>query len=121
MPGKDEETKKIGLHFSEKMSGFLTEGETDFEQGEKSGKEQNTPLSFEVTIHIDDVEDFTKLSGREAQLTGGPGRESPRLRRDFRTLPPGPGHGEAAHDLLLRLYGERREGLFPLRLQGDLR
>jgi len=69
MPGKSEETKKIGLLFSEKMSGFLTEGESNFEQGEKSGKERNTPLSFEGTIHIDDVEDFTKLSGREAQLT----------------------------------------------------
>ncbi len=70
MPGKDEESKKVGLHFSEKMSGFLTEEETDFEQGEKSGKERNTPLSFEVTIHINDVEDFTKLCGRKAKLTG---------------------------------------------------
>ncbi|KPK84713.1 MAG: hypothetical protein AMJ94_19890 [Deltaproteobacteria bacterium SM23_61] len=61
---------KIGLRFSEKMSGYLTEGEMDFEQGEKRGEEGNTPLSFDVTIHIEDVDDFTKLSGRKAGLTG---------------------------------------------------
>ena len=61
---------KVGLCFSERMSGYLTEGEVDFEQGEKLGEEHNTPLSFDVTIHIEDVEDFTKLSGRKAQLTG---------------------------------------------------
>ncbi|NWF53199.1 MAG: hypothetical protein HXY45_00220, partial [Syntrophaceae bacterium] len=70
MPEKGEETKKVGLRFSEKMSGYLTEGEMDFKQGEKLGEEGNAPLSFEVTIHIDDVEDFTKLSGRKARLTG---------------------------------------------------
>ncbi len=62
--------EKVGLRFSERMSGYLTEGETDFEQGEKRGEEGNTPLSFDVTIHIEDVEDFTKLSGRKARLTG---------------------------------------------------
>jgi uncharacterized protein (DUF362 family) len=62
--------EKIGLRFSEKMSGYLAQGEKDFEQGEKLGEESQTPLSFDVTIHIEDVEDFTKLSGRKARLTG---------------------------------------------------
>jgi uncharacterized protein (DUF362 family) len=62
--------EKIGLRFSEKMSGYLAQGEKDFEPGEKLGKERQTPLSFDVTIHIEDVEDFTKLSGRKARLTG---------------------------------------------------
>ena len=70
MPGKADESKKIGLRFSERMSGFLTEGETDFEQGEKTGEQKNKPCAFDVTIHIEDVDDFTKLSGRKAQLTG---------------------------------------------------
>jgi uncharacterized protein (DUF362 family) len=61
---------KVGLRFSEKMSGYLTEGEKDFEQGEKTGEQENNSCAFDVTIHIDDVEDFTKLSGRKAQLTG---------------------------------------------------
>jgi uncharacterized protein (DUF362 family) len=62
--------EKVGLRFGEEMSGYLTQGEADYEQGEKTGKERNSPLSFEVTIHINDVEDFTRLSGRKAQLTG---------------------------------------------------
>ena len=61
---------KVGLRFSEKMSGYLTEGERDFAQGERTGQQQNNPCTFEVTIEIDDVEDFTKLSGRKARLTG---------------------------------------------------
>ena len=61
---------EVGLRFSEKMSGYLTEGETDFEQGEKTGEQQNSPCAFDVTIYIEDVEDFTELSGRKAQLTG---------------------------------------------------
>jgi hypothetical protein len=65
-----KDIKKVGLRFSEKMSGYLTEGERDFEQREKVGEERNTPLSFDVTIHIEDVDDFTKLSGRKARLTG---------------------------------------------------
>jgi hypothetical protein len=62
--------EKVGLRFGEEMSGYLTQRETDFEQREKAGKERNTPLSFEVTIHIEDVEDFIRLSGRQAWLTG---------------------------------------------------
>jgi len=70
MPGNGEETEKIGLRFSEKMSGYLTAGEEDFEEGARTGERQNNPCAFQVTIQIEDVEDFTKLSGRKARLTG---------------------------------------------------
>jgi len=70
MPGQGEEIRKVGLRFVEEMSGYLTEGETDFEKGESTGKDRNTPCVFGVTISIDDVADFTKLSGRTARLTG---------------------------------------------------
>ena len=70
MPGEGEEIRKAGLRFVEEMSGYLTEGETDFEKGESTGKDRNTPCVFGVTISIDEVEDFVKLSGRKAQLTG---------------------------------------------------
>ena len=66
----DRDGKRIGLRFSEKMSGYFLEGEADFEKGEKSGKVQNSPLSFEVTIDIGDVSDFCKLIGHQAALTG---------------------------------------------------
>jgi len=61
---------KIGLRFSEKMSGYLAPGEESFEKGERIGKAQDNGLSFEVTISVEDVSDFCKLSGRRANLKG---------------------------------------------------
>jgi len=65
-----KETKKIGLRFSERMSGYLAQGEEDFAAAEELGKQQSNFLSFEVTIQIEDVSDFCKLSGRKALLEG---------------------------------------------------
>jgi uncharacterized protein (DUF362 family) len=65
-----EKTKGIGLRFSEKMSGYLAQGIQDFTEGEDLGQKQNNLLSFEVTIRIDEVSDFCKLSGRKALLEG---------------------------------------------------
>jgi uncharacterized protein (DUF362 family) len=48
------------------MSGCLSQGAEDFEAGEKDG----APLSFDVTIEIDSVSDFIRLSGQEARMTG---------------------------------------------------
>ncbi len=62
--------KTIGLRFSERMSGYLSEGVSGFEEGEKEGERKNNFLSFDVTIQIDDIEDFCKLSGRQAKLEG---------------------------------------------------
>ena|GEM_PF-357540 len=62
--------RKIGLEFKEEMSGYFAEGEEDFEEGFRRGKEQNDTLSFKVTILIDSVSDFVKLSGRKAKLEG---------------------------------------------------
>ncbi|MBI5967895.1 MAG: DUF362 domain-containing protein [Deltaproteobacteria bacterium] len=52
------------------MSGYLARGEDDFAAAEKLGKKQNNLLSFEVTIQIEEVSDFCKLSGRQAVLEG---------------------------------------------------
>ena len=65
-----EEKKKVGLRFTETMSGYLAEGVGDFAEGERVGQRQNDLLSFDVTIHIEDVEDFCNLSGRRARLAG---------------------------------------------------
>jgi len=65
-----EGAKKVGLRFIETMAGYLAEGVGDYEEGERVGKRQNNNLSFEVTIQIEDVEDFCKLSGRKARLEG---------------------------------------------------
>jgi uncharacterized protein (DUF362 family) len=65
-----EQKKEPGIRFSETMRGHLAQGVEDFEAGEKRGREQGTPLSFDVTIEIESVSDFVKLSGQEARLTG---------------------------------------------------
>jgi uncharacterized protein (DUF362 family) len=62
--------EKIGLRFSETMSGYLAEGVVDFEEGEKKGREQGHSLSFDAVIEIESVSDFIKLSGQEAKLSG---------------------------------------------------
>jgi uncharacterized protein (DUF362 family) len=70
MPGERKKAKKVGLRFSETMSGYLAEGVEGFEEGEKKGQEQDSRVSFDVTIEIDSVSDFVKLSGQEAKMSG---------------------------------------------------
>ena len=70
MPVKRKKAEKVGLRFSETMSGYLAEGVADFEEGEKKGQEQDNPLSFDVAIEIESVSDFIKLSGQEAKMSG---------------------------------------------------
>ena len=50
MPVERKKAEKVGLRFSETMSGYLAEGVVDFEEGEKKGQEQDNPLSFDVAI-----------------------------------------------------------------------
>ena len=70
MPFKRKEAEKVGLRFSETMSGYLAEGVVDFEEGEKKGREQGNSLSFDAVIEIESVSDFIKLSGQVAKLSG---------------------------------------------------
>jgi hypothetical protein len=55
MPGERKRAKKVGLRFSETMSGYLAEGVEGFEEGEKKGQEQDNRFSFDVTIEIENV------------------------------------------------------------------
>ena len=55
MPVKRKKAEKVGLRFSETMSGFLAEGVEDFREGEKKGQEQDNPLFFDVVIEIESV------------------------------------------------------------------
>jgi uncharacterized protein (DUF362 family) len=70
MPVKHKRAARIGLRFSETMSGYLAEGVKDFEEGEKKGQEQGNTLSFDAAIEIKSVSDFIKLSGQKAKLSG---------------------------------------------------
>jgi uncharacterized protein (DUF362 family) len=62
--------EKVGLCFLETISGYLAEGEADFEKGEKEGKKQGNTLSFDVKIEVESVTDFIKLSGQKAKISG---------------------------------------------------
>ena len=65
-----KEAEKVGLRFSETMSGYLAQGVEDFEEGAKKGQEQDNTLSFDVKIEVECVSDFIKLSGQEAKMSG---------------------------------------------------
>ena len=62
--------KKIGLKFSEKMSGYIAPGAADFQDGENLGEKQNDFLLMDLCITIEDVDDFCKISCRKALLDG---------------------------------------------------
>ena len=70
MPVGRKNAEKVGLRFSETMSGYVAEGVQDFEEGERKGQLQGTPLSFDAAIKIESVSDFIKLSGQEAKMSG---------------------------------------------------
>ena len=59
-----------GLRFTETMWGYFAEGLDDFQEGYERGEKRNNRLEFKVTIDIENMEDFVKISGRKAKLTG---------------------------------------------------
>ncbi len=69
MVAKDAQKESISLQFKEEMAGFIAATD-DFFIGEKRGREEGNYLSFAVTIFIQDIENFYKLSGRKASLEG---------------------------------------------------
>jgi uncharacterized protein (DUF362 family) len=52
------------------MRGYFAEGIDDFQKAYEQGKESNNTLEFRVTIEIDNMEEFIKISGRKARLAG---------------------------------------------------
>jgi uncharacterized protein (DUF362 family) len=59
-----------GFRFKETMGGYFAQGLDNFEEGYEKGKECSNRLQFRVTIDIENMEDFIKISGRKAKLTG---------------------------------------------------
>ncbi|MHB1024378.1 MAG: DUF362 domain-containing protein [Desulfobacteria bacterium] len=60
----------IGLQFQETMAGFLGVGEADPRQGAVLGRSRNTPLRFDVQIHIRDLGRFLRVPEHDAELLG---------------------------------------------------
>ena len=63
-------SQRPGLRFKETMWGYFAEGLDDFEAGYEKGEQSNNRLQFWVTIDIENMEDFIKISGHKAKLTG---------------------------------------------------
>jgi len=63
-------SQKPGLRFNETMWGYFAEGVDDFAEGYERGRECNNRVQFWVTIEIENMEDFIKISGHTAKLTG---------------------------------------------------
>jgi uncharacterized protein (DUF362 family) len=59
-----------GLRFKETMGGYFAEGLDDFQEGYEQGEKTNRRLQFWGTIEIENMEDFVKISGRKAKLSG---------------------------------------------------
>ncbi len=60
----------LGLKFDETMSGWLGIGAKEYVEGRIAGQQQNTPLHFNATIIIEDLDRFVQLSDHRARLEG---------------------------------------------------
>ena len=60
----------VGLTFKETMSGYLGQGQSDPRQGADLGRRENAELRFDVTITIEDLEQFLKVGDHQARLDG---------------------------------------------------
>ncbi len=58
------------LQFSEEMKGFVTVGQTDWEQGFRDGKRAGNALSFEITLDIEGVNRFVTWPDHQASASG---------------------------------------------------
>lgn len=58
------------LEFTEKMRGFITFGEDDYDKGFRQGKKAKTACMFHVTVVMDDIERFIEDPQHPGTITG---------------------------------------------------
>ena len=58
------------LEFTEKMRGFITFGEDDYDKGFRLGKKSETKCMFHVTVHMEDVVRFMEDPDHQGSITG---------------------------------------------------
>ncbi|MFN2504051.1 MAG: patatin-like phospholipase family protein [Acidimicrobiales bacterium] len=69
LPGARREPPST-VSFTEEMAGHLGLGHTDFEHGEREGRQQGTALMFRLTITADDLPRFIVEPAHEAVAVG---------------------------------------------------
>ena len=58
------------VEFTEKMRGFITFGEDDYDKGFRTGKKSKTKCMFHVTPRMEDIERFVADPAHEGSITG---------------------------------------------------
>jgi cholesterol oxidase len=66
----DAQSNPISLQFTEEMKGFVTFGQTNYEDGYNQGKRDGVALMFHLTIQTDDVDRFLASPAHEAKTIG---------------------------------------------------
>src|SRR2546426_9461156 len=66
----DAKTKLTSFQLTEDMKGFVTLGQTDFQDGYDQGKSSGTSLMFHLTIRSDDLDGFLNSPEHQAETIG---------------------------------------------------
>jgi len=61
---------KPGIQFTERMAGYFAKNAESFNEGYKQGKDDNSPFSFVLTIHSNDLDAMIKESNHGATIIG---------------------------------------------------
>ena len=71
--GKEAEppTTTTGIQFTETMRGYFSVHEReDYDRAYATGKEENSPFEFTLTIHSEDVDSLININIHEAGMIG---------------------------------------------------
>jgi len=68
--GPPASEKPASVEFTEKMRGFITFGEDDYDKGFRKGKKAKTACMFHVTVLMEDIERFVKEPEHQGSITG---------------------------------------------------
>jgi cholesterol oxidase len=108
--------------FTEKMRGFITFGEDDYDKGFRQGKKSKTKCMFHVTPRMEDIERFVAEPAHEGSITGhvecdALGGERPVIQGWFNLFVDDDEDGEERKLMKYRLWLEDGEG-HPITLNG---
>ncbi len=60
-----------GVRWAEQLSGWLSFGQTDFNQALLEGRRDGAAISLELSLEVDDIDQFVRAAGRQAHVTAG--------------------------------------------------
>jgi cholesterol oxidase len=110
------------VRFTEKMRGFITFGEDDYDKGFRQGKKSKTACMFHVTVLMEDIVRFIEDPAHEGSITGtvhcdALGGERPVQRGWFNLFVDADEDGKERKLMKYRLWIEDGEG-HPVTLNG---